>query len=600
MRDEFVVYAVLAAVLILLVWGRIRYDIVALLGLITLVLFGVVEAPSAFLGFGHPAVVTVAAVLIISRGLQNAGVVDLLVRALRRAGNKPTAQIGALGAASAFCSAFINNVGALALFMPVAMRMARTAGRTPAYILMPLAFTSLLGGLTTLIGSPPNLIISAERAKALGEPYRMFDFTPVGGAVAVACIAFIALIGWRFIPSRTPTNGDTVGFSIDEYTAELTVPAESKFVGSSMRDLGSAVDADFVVLSIIRGERELNAPGGFETVHAGDRLLVAGDHEAIKTLRESAQLALAGERKPDEDQKGAPAKDPRKGLILVEAIVGPRSILSGRTPAQLNLRWRYGVNLLAVARQGFRVRGRFRDLKLRTGDVMMLHVPSDNASEVLSSLGCLPLAERAIDLGRPKRLIVGLGVFIIAVALAATGVLPTHIALVSAAVVIALTGVVSLREAYDAIDWPIIVLLGAMMPLGDALESTGGAQRIADLLLHFGGGYPPIITLVLFMVVALFLSDIVNNAAVAVLLAPIAVLLARGFDVSVDAFLMGTLLGASAGFLTPIGHQANTIVFAPGGYKFGDYARLGIPMSVVYVVVGTIAITIFWPLKQGG
>ena len=365
----------------------------------------------------------------------------------------------------------MNNVGALALLMPVALRMARSAKRSPAYLLMPLAFCSLLGGLMTLIGSPPNIIVSTMRAQATGRPFGFFDFTPVGAVVAAAGVAFVALVGWRLLPDRSPASDSGPGFSIEEYTAELTVTEDSKFLDATIQEFARAVDADFVILAILRGERRLSAPSGFETLHKGDTLLVAADHEALKALRDAGNLELAGEDNIKNDETNA-AKD----LTVVEAFIGPGSPLAGRTPAQLNLRWRYGVNLLGVSRQGSRVRGRLRDARLQTGDVLMLHIPADNTAETLSALGCLPLAERAIDLARPRRLLLGTGIFVCAVAATVVGLLPVQIAFVLAAVLMLLTRVVSLREGYDAIDWPVIVLLGAMIPLGDALESTGGTQ----------------------------------------------------------------------------------------------------------------------------
>lgn len=594
MRDEILIFSVLGVTLAMFVWGRVRYDLVAMMALLAVTILGLVDPAVAFLGFGHPAVITVAAILAVSKGLQNAGVVDIIAKALKRVGNRPTVQVGALGTTAAICSAFMNNVGALALLMPVALRMARSAKRSPAYLLMPLAFCSLLGGLMTLIGSPPNIIVSSMRRQAIGEPFGFFDFAPVGAGVTIVGIAFIALLGWRLLPDRKPANGDTIGFDIAEYTAELTVTEDSKFHDATIQELATAVDADFVILAILRGERRLSAPSGFETIHKGDTILVAADHEAIKALRDAGNFELAGEDNAKEDETDA-AKD----LTVVEAIVGPGSVLAGRTPAQLNLRWRYGVNLLGVSRQGSRVRERLRDARLQTGDVLMLHIPADNTSETLSMLGCLPLAERAIDLAKPRRLLLGTGIFVCAVAATVVGLLPVQIAFVLAAVLMLLTRVVTLREGYDAVDWPVIVLLGAMIPLGDALDSTGGTQRIADLMLWLGEGRAPIVALAILMIVTLLLSDVVNNAAVAVLMAPVAVRLAEGMNASVDAFLMGVVLGASSAFLTPIGHQSNTLVLAPGGYRFGDYARMGVPLTAIYVVVGLVMISIVWPLRAG-
>jgi di/tricarboxylate transporter len=587
--DQVVVYATLLAALVMFINGRLRYDLVALLALLILAVAGIVPADAAYAGFGHPAVITVVAVLIISRGLVNAGIVDMIARWMMRVGDKTVVQVAVLTSTVMVCSAFMNNVGALALMMPVAIRLARRYKQSPSRLLMPLAFGSLLGGMTTLIGTPPNIIIATFRARTAPEPFGMFDFTPVGLGVAVVGVIYIAVLGWRLIPVRRGQASRAELFQIQDYISEVRVRDESPLVGVTLRDLGGRVDGDVLVVSLLRGEQRLMAPSSFETLRAGDILLVEADPNTLKELIDVTELELVGS-KVDTDAL-------RSGEISVmEAIVAPDSIMRNRTARSLNLRWRYGINLLAVARSGERVAERLGRIRFRPGDILLLQGSTETMTEALPELGCLPLAERALQIGKPRRLYAGLSIFAAALAASALGLLPFQIALMVAVAVMIISGLISLKEAYDSIDWPIIVLLGAMIPVGEALETTGAAQQLADVLLVAGQQMSPVITLVLVLVGTMFLSDVINNAASALLMAPIALGIAQGLGVSADPFLLAVAIGASCAFLTPIGHQSNTLVMGPGGYQFGDYWRIGLVLEVLVVAVSIPLLLLFWPL----
>lgn len=599
MLDQVLVFGVIVGAMALFLWGRWRYDLVALMSLLALVLLGITPADEAFTGFGHPAVITVAAVLVVSRGLQNSGVVDSLSKLLSRVGDRPTVQVAALTLLVAVCSAFMNNIGALALLLPVAMRMARSAGRSPSYLLMPLAFGSLLGGLTTLIGSPPNIIVATFRADVSGAPFRMFDFAPVGIGLVIVGVAFMSLVGWRLIPKRKGQASRDELFAIGDYTTELRIGEKSKLIGKRVRDVDALVEPEVVVAAIVRGKSRMAAPSSYEVLRGGDILVVEADHEAIRALADAGGLEMA-----DPEEREGTSKDGERlaseDVTIVECVVNPDAPIAGRTVRSLNVRWRFGANLLAVARHGSRVKGRLRDTRLRAGDVLLIQVPTANIADAMRTMGCLPLAGREIVIGRPRRIALAVGIFGAALALSATGTFPVQISFVLAAGMMALTNLVSLRDAYDSVEWPIIVLLGAMIPVGAALTSTGGAQRFADGLLFLSASMPPAATLAALLVVTLLLSDVVNNAAAAVLMAPVAIAMAQGLDASVDPFLMAVVLGASSAFLTPIGHQSNTLVMGPGGYRFGDYWRMGLPLSVLYVLVAVPLILLFWPMGIGG
>lgn len=588
--QQWIIFATLLLTLILFVTGRWRYDVVALLALLIVTLTGLIPAARAFSGFSNPAVITVTAVLVISRGLQNSGVVDLIGERLLRLKGGIIVQLAALTGIVTVFSAFMNNIGALALMMPVAIQVARKKGFPPSAFLMPLAFASLLGGMTTLIGTPPNIIVASFREQTGAAPFRMFDFAPVGLGVALAGLIFIVLIGWRLIPVRRGQAAADDLFEIEKYITEVRLPEDAKLVGKRLPEINGFVENGVNILGLVRnGERRL-APSPRTVFQAGDILVLQIDTENLETLIAKARLELVGSARIVSDDLQSDE------VRLMEAVVMANSLLVGETAFSLDLRRRHGVNLLAVSRQGRRLRARLDRIRLRAGDVLLLQCPVETAKEALVTLGCLPLAQRDLRIGQPQQLIPPLAIFGGALLLSAVGLIPVQIAFVAAVVIMVMAGFVSLREAYDSIDWPIIILLGAMIPVGEALETTGGAQLIANGLLHVSGQLSSSTVLIIVLVFTMFLSDLVNNAAAVVLTAPIGISVAQGLGASADPFLMAIAIGASCAFLTPIGHQSNTLVMGPGGYKFGDYWRMGLLLEVIVVLVAVPLIMLFWPL----
>ncbi|WP_373500311.1 SLC13 family permease [Desulfococcus sp.] len=590
--DQLAVFGILSVTLTLFVWGRWRYDLVALAALLLVFIAGLVRADQLFLGFGHPAVVTVAAVLVISRGLLNAGVIDALSRQLAKVGTRPMAQVAALTALVIVSSGFMNNVGALALLMPVAIWMSRRSGRSPSLLLMPLAFGSLVGGLITLIGTPPNIIIALFREETGKPAFGMFDFTPVGAGVALAGLLFISLVGWRLTPRREGQNAPEELFAIDSYISEILIPEDSRFVGQTVFHLTSAMaeETEATVVDLVRDGRHRPAPSWYEIIQAGDILMVEAAPEDLKTLIDGLGVKLAESKSHPMATLGS------EDVRLLEAVVPMDSSLVGKTAASLHLRNNYGVNLLAIARRGRRLERQLGQTPLVIGDILLLQGTDTSLQSMLKHFTCLPLAERGLRMGEPSRLLTAVGIFALAMLLSTFNVLPVQVAFVSASVVMILVGLVPLKEIYESIDWPIIVLLGALFPLGHALESTGGARLIAEKLLILSGYLPPMGTLAVLLTGTMLLSNVVNNAAAAVLMAPIALTLAEGMAVSADPLLMAVAVGSSCAFLTPVGHQSNALVMAPGGYQFGDYWRLGLPLSLVVVVVAVPLILFFWPM----
>jgi di/tricarboxylate transporter len=587
--DQTLAFAILGATLVLFIWARWRYDVVAVLALLAVVFTGLIPPAEALVGFSHPAVITVAAVLIISRGLQNAGLVDVVVKAVSPLRGRENLQIAAQCVVIAVLSSFMNNVGALALMLPVAMRNAYRDGYPPAKSLMPLAFASLLGGLTTLIGTPPNIIIASFRARELGQPFGMFDFSPVGVAVAVAGLLFLVLIGWRLLPIEGRRGEAEKAFEIEGYITEAKVGEESKAAGMTITELEELTEGDVLVVGLIRNEDRRLIPTGFVRIQASDILVLRGDADALESAIAAAGLELVGEKEHGRDLLRSDKID------LVEAVVSPNSMLIGRTPSSMRLRLMHGVNLLALARHGQHIRERLHDAQFRSGDVLLLQGPSERMADILATLQCLPLAERPLGIGRRRRLIYAGGLFVLAVALVVAGVLPVHIAFIAAAAGFVVADVVKPTEIYTSIDWPVIVLLAALFPVGAALDSTGGAALVASGILKMTEGLGVFWVLLVVLVGTMFISDLINNNATAVLMAPIAMTVASRLGVSADPFLMAVAIGASCAFLTPIGHQSNTLVMEPGGYKFGDYWRVGLPLEVVIAAVAMPMILIVWP-----
>ena len=589
MTNQILVFASLGIALLLFGWGKIRHDFVALITLFLLIIAGITDPTEAFSGFGHPAVITVAAVLIIGKALEYSGLIDLLGKWVMKIGSSLLLQIFLLSLLVAVASAFMNNVGALAIMMPIAIHLARKGGNPPSYILMPIAFASLLGGMTTLIGTPPNIIIASFRAENYGEPFGMFSFTPVGLVIMIAGIAFITLIGWRLLPRRAAKKSEKELFDLDDYISEVEVPNDSDLAGKAISELYAKTNADIQLLGLVRDKKRIHAPSDEALILGKDILILESDANELESFLKDTKLKIVGDKKFRKDAEGSDK------IAFAEAVVMADSTLIGRTAADLHMRSRYGINLLAVARREKNIRKRIDHVIFRSGDVLLLQGREHLLNNTITSIGCLPLAQRGLRVGYKTRIPLALGIFFTSIGLIIAGLLPVQVAFTLAALALVLSGVVPVKDVYRSGDWPVIVLLGAMLPVGAALEATGGAALIASLILDLGGSIPNWAILTLILVITMFLSDIINNAATVVLMAPIAIGVADGIGVSIDPFLMAVAVGGSCAFLTPIGHQSNTQVMGPGGYKFTDYWRMGLPLEVIIVALGIPAIIYFWP-----
>ncbi|WP_299598727.1 SLC13 family permease [uncultured Tateyamaria sp.] len=587
--DQIILFSLFGAVFGLLLWGRFRYDIVAFSALMLGVVLGVVPSDDAFSGFGHPATLVVALVLVVSAGLVRSGAVFLITRTLVDASRSLGAHITLMGAIGGVLSAFMNNVAALALLMPVDIQTARKAGRSPGLSLMPLSFATILGGMVTLIGTPPNIIIASIREDSLGEPFRMFDFAPVGGVAAIAGLAFVALIGWRLIPARADATAELE--DIGSYIAELVVPEDSKHIGKRLAELETDADkADVALVGLLRDGKRRYGRARNSELRAGDVLVIEATPDALDEFRAAIGLAVAD---ADREEKLNAAGE---GVEIIEVVVTDSSRLVGRTAQSVGLAWRHNTVLLGLSRAGVRVTRQIRQTEIRTGDILLLLVPRDTGNDVTNWLGCLPLAERGLSVTADDKVWLAIGLFVGAVAAASVGLLYLPIALGLVVVAYVLSRIVPLSELYTHIEWPVVVLLGSMIPLGAALESSGGTELIAGWLVNLTEGLPAWAVLTVLMVVTMSLSDVLNNTATTIVAAPVGIQMAQTLGVSPDPFLMAVAVAASSAFLTPIGHKNNTLILGPGGYQFGDYWRIGLPLEVIVVAVSIPAILVFWPL----
>ncbi|MBV18077.1 MAG: SLC13 family permease [Thalassospira sp.] len=634
--EQIMILTVLVGTVALFLWGRWRHDMVAMASLLACVVLGLVPTGDAFIGFGHPAVITVACILILSSALQKSGAVDTLTRTVLPQSAGPFVTMAALSLLAAILSAFMNNVGALALLMPVALQIARKQNLPPGKILMPLAFGSILGGMTTLIGTPPNLIVSGFRAELNGSGFSMFDFSPVGVAIAASGLVFVILLGRFLVPTRERAGAE--GFETGSYLTEARITEGSKAIGMLLRDINNELEkTDAQVIGLIRNERRIPAPNPFRELHQNDVLLIETEPEGLAAALSAVELTLEAEwndaqaklkaqdsdektlsdtkaadstktetsgdteAPSDPDQNDAPTDADKTALqsddiSLIELAVLPNAAFIGRSATDIRLRNRYGINLLAVSRQGRRSMARLRTMTMQAGDVLLMQGPPEAIYDFGNRLGCVPLAERSLHLADKAQALKTTMIMAIAILLAAFGILPAAISFALGVLAALLIRVVSPRTLYDAVDWPVVVLLAALIPVANAMESTGSADLIARFLLQSVAQGNATIAVGLILVVTMTLSDFMNNAATAAVMCPIAIGSAAQLEASSDPFLMAVAIGASCAFLTPIGHQNNTLILGPGGFRFGDYWKLGLPIEIIVVAVGVPMLLWVWPL----
>lgn len=590
-QDQALIFTILGMTMALFLWGRIRHDVVALAALLASVVAGLVVPDTAFAGFGHPAVITVACILVLSHGLQVTGAIDAVTRHLLPTDAGPLVSMAALLGLGAFLSGFMNNVGAMALLMPVAIQMAGRLSLRPGQILMPLAFGTILGGMTTLVGTPPNMIVSGFREEAGLGAFAMFDFSPVGASVALIGVLAIVLIGWRLVPKRQAAAGDD--FDTGAYMAELRVPEGSKAVGLTIRGFEREIDdSGAQIVALLRGGSRMNAPHGARRIRAEDVLVLEGETDMLAKAVSVFDVSLDVAKPAPDDA----VKTPDEEIVLRELVVQPGAALIDRSAVDLGMRTRFGINLLALSREGQRPRRRLRAITYRPGDLLLVQGPPEAVAQFAADMGCLPLGPRDLRLPQPRKAAMAGAIMLGAIALVTFGLLPAAVAFALGVLASMVLRTVPPRDVYTAIDWPVMVLLAALIPVAGAMESTGAAALLANFLIGSVAQGNAVVALGLVLVVTMFLSDVMNNAATAAVMCPIALGIAGALGVSPDSFLMAVAIGASCAFLTPIGHQNNTLILGPGGFGFGDYWRLGLPLEALIVALSLPLLLLIWPL----
>jgi len=629
--DQIAIISIISFTFILFIWGKFRYDVVSIISLCVLfiadMILGneksdlIVDTSDIFLGFGHPAVITVAAVLIISCALRNSGVVDLISRKIEPLSENKILHIVSLSGVASICSAIMNNVGALALMLPVAIKTSLKQKRSPSILLMPLAFASILGGMITMIGTPPNIIISTFRESQLinlkieaennvdsdaakyflerninieeinPSAFGMLDFSPVGFSIAIVGVLFISFLGWRLIPKdshKKPGSGSL--FTIDEYITEVRIPDECKFIGMRIGEIEKYTKNRLIIFGAINDVGRVITTNSDEIIEKNDRYLIQADPVSLKLMMDEYNIRFTKKMRERIDKLKS------ENTVFKEVLITPGSQLENRDRTYLRRRTSNSVVLMSIARQGEPIKKRIENVKFRVGDVLLLQGNSDILVDNINLLHLLPLEHRDIEVGVFSKVTLSLIIFGSSILLSIFGIFPITLSFLIAILMYVFVGILPIRDLYKQIDWPIIVLLGAMIPVSNALQTTGASQLMADILVNITQNLPHWFVLALIMVITMCLSDIINNAATALIMAPISSGIAISMGLNIDPFLMSVAVGASCAFLTPIGHQCNALILGPGGYKFSDYWRMGLPLEILIVLLGTPLILYFWPL----
>jgi len=588
-NDQIAIFSLLGITLIFFIWGKWRYDMVAMTSLLAAVLIGLVPADKAFLGFSEPVVITVACALILSKAIALSGILEILLARLEPVMRTASLQIFVFCLMVGLSSFFMKNIGALALFIPATLVIAEKYKRSPSEMLMPLSFASLIGGMCTLIGSSSNLMISALRERYIGTPFQMFDFTPIGIGIFAISIVYLT-VAWRILPKdRVGATSPHGRFTIEDYISEVHVGEGSPFVGKTIAQAEKETEGELTIHCLLRNGHQRISAYNRSLIRVGDVLMVETDPKILAGMATSKEELLT---KNSEVPEGAKEED----ISVTEVVLTDESPLIGQTALSYDLRSRYGINLLAIRRKGRSIRERIKYMPLDAGDVLVLQGLTQSMPDTLQTLRCLPLAERQLQLGRDRNPLFVAGVMALAIALSVSKILPLPIAFLGAVMLMLFFKRLRLQEAYDAIDWPIIILLGAMIPVTGAMESSGAAQLVANQIAAHAQSFAPIWLLGFILAVSMAVTPFLNNVATVLVMGPIAAGLAKGMGLNVDPFLLAVAIGSACDFLTPIGHQANTLIMGPGGYRFGDYWKLGLPLSLLVIVAGTLLIAQFWPL----
>jgi di/tricarboxylate transporter len=583
--------AIIAGALVIFATEKLRVDIVALLVLVVIGLTGLIEPAEVFAGFSNTAVITVWAVYIVSGGLFKTGVADILGKfILRLSGNNEIRLITVIMLTCGTMSAFMNNVGATAMLLPAVISIAKQTKIPASKLLIPLSFSSLLGGKMTLIGTPANILATSIVSKYGLPSFGFFDFTPIGLVVLGTGVLYMIFIGRHLLPVRQPPADQQVTQQLKAYVSEVRVLPEGPLVGQTLYESGLGANYDLTVIAILRDNRTKAAVHRNTQIFSEDILLIEGSIENIMRAKETLGFAMESERHVDLE------KLDRGNADVFEATLAPRSSMAGRSLRALKFRDRYGFSVLAICRKGEMITKRLRSVRLQFGDDLLLQGPRDRLPALQEGNDFLILEPVVIPENRKKKMPIAIGLMLAVIGLILFGGLDIAMGMVIGAVGMVLTRCLTMDEAYESIDWRTVFLVAGMLPLGTAMETTGTARYIADLMLDHIGGFGPMATLGGIYVLAALITQPMSNAAAMVLVVPIAIDTAMSLGANHLTFTLAVVIGAATSFLTPVGHKANVLVFGPGGYKFFDYARVGALLTVALFISTMIALPIFFPL----
>ncbi len=585
--------AIVVGALIIFGTEKLRVDVVALLVLLTVGLTGLISPKEVFAGFSNSAVITVWAVYIVSGGLFKTGVADTLGKfILRLAGKNEMRLIAVIMITCGIMSAFMNNVGATAMLLPAVVSIGRQANIPVSKLLIPLSFSSLMGGGLTLIGTPANILASNIVLDNGLPSFEFFDFTLIGIVVFTTGILYMVLVGRHLLPVRQAGGKEQASRQLRSYISEARVLADSRLAGQTLLESRLGADYDLTVIAILRNRKKMDALERHTVIVPDDILLIEGSAENLMRIRNDLGLVTANESKRQIDLSDQGQED----IDNIQATLGPRSKMVGRSLKSLNFREHYGFTVLAIRREGEVITKRLRDVRLKFGDELLLRGPFHRAAELEVGGEFLVLEPLKIPESRRRKMPISIGLMVLVVGLVVLGVLDISVAMVTGAVAMVLTGCLTMDEAYESIDWRTVFLVAGMLPLGTAMESTGAARYIADLLLNAVGGWGPLAALGGIYLLAALITQPMSNAAAMVLVVPIALDTALGLGANHLTFTLAVIIGGVTSFLTPVGHKANVLVFGPGGYKFFDYARVGALLTVFIFISTMIFLPIFFPL----
>jgi len=585
--EQILALSLVTGMMAMFVWGRFRYDLVAVGTLLLGVAIGVVPAKDMFSGFSDDITIIVGSALIVSAAIARTGIMEHAARRFLPQSLNMRAQLAVLIGTVALLSAFVKNIGALAIMLPIALQFAKRSNVPPSVFLMPMSFASLLGGLITLVGTSPNIVVSRVREDLTGQPFAMLDYAPVGLLLTGAGLAFMVGFFW-LVPRRTRVDlSAKEAMDIKDYLVEAKVPANAAAEGMTIAKLLELAGEEVTILSILRGGSLQIRPLPDATLEPGDVLLIEGPAESIDRLVVDAGLDLTG-------QRGLAPTDSSEAIVNLEAIVESHSGLVGATAETIRLFHTHSVNLLAVSRRNQRLGQKLGSVRFRAGDILMLQGSETGLAVLVRDMGLLPLAERKVLLGSVRRAIVPVAILLAAMLATSLGLVPVAVAFFAAAAAMALFRVLPLRDLYTSVDAPILIMLAALIPVSESLQATRTTDLLAEWLSAAGAGLPAYGAIALVMVTAMAVTPFLNNAATVLVVAPIAARFAEGLGYRPEAFLMAVAIGAGCDFLTPIGHQCNMLVMGPGGYRFGDYMRLGLPLSLLVIALGVPALAYFW------